>query len=151
MTEQQLAEIEQRLMKRFDLRRSGLSVVDSEDRIICSCLHWGNNFATVTLQNFAEMFANAPTDIQALLAKVRRLTERLQYEETCHAEAREEVRRLNRMVDKACALIDGCPQFNTMDSSGNGNWFCKDKNYKRGKGQYADCWRKYLEEAAGNG
>ena len=36
--------------------------------------------------------------IFALLAEVRKLQEKLQYEETCHAEAQEEVRRLNRMV-----------------------------------------------------
>ena len=89
VTEEQLTQIEQRLVQRFDLRRSGLSVVDSEDRIICSCLHWGNNFATVTLQNFAEMFANSATDIALLLA---------------------EVRRLNRMVDSAIEKLSefGC-------------------------------------------
>lgn len=57
-----------------------------------------------------------------------------------------EVRRLNQMVDKACAIIDGCPGFNTMDSSGNGNWFCGNKDCTRSKGQYTVCWRKYLQE-----
>lgn len=73
----------------------------------------------------AAAIASAPTDIAFLLA---------------------EVERLNRMVDKACAIIDGCPGFNTMDSSGNGNWFCGEKDCMRSKGPYTDCWRKYLQE-----
>lgn len=96
--------------------------------------------------------------IEALRERLREFDERNQTQAHCLAaraekidRLEEEVRRLNRMVGKACALIDGCPQFNTMDSSGNGNWFCNDKNCMRGKGQYADCWRKYLEEAADNG
>ena len=46
-----------------------------------------------------------PCVVIALLAEVRRLQEKLQYEETCHAEAQEEVKRLNMMVDKACQII----------------------------------------------
>ena len=76
-------------------------------------------------KNDAAAIANAPTDIALLIA---------------------EVQRLNHVVDKACASIDGCPRFNTMDSSGNGNWFCGEKDCMRSKGPYTDCWRKYLQE-----
>ena len=37
-----------------------------------------------------------PAAVIALIAEVRRLQERLHYEETCHAEAQEEVRRLQK-------------------------------------------------------
>ena len=78
--------------------------------------------------------ANAPTDIQALLAEVRGLTERLQYEETCHAEAVQEVKRLNRMVDcsiwwhENCSDCDVCHRKLDCSLLGCGN-----------------AWRKYLE------
>ena len=51
-------------------------------------------------------------DFNLLLAEVRKLQEKLHYEETCHAEAQEEVRRLNRMVDKAVEMLHAeidCP------------------------------------------
>lgn len=70
--------------------------------------------------------ANAPTDIQVLLAEVRKLQEKLEYEQTCHAEAVAEVERLNRMVDSACNLL-------TMDSMFS-----------------AEGWRKFLESEEGN-
>ena len=56
---------------------------------------WADNEVTMQTIN----------DFNLLLAEVRRLTERLQYEETCHAEAVQEVKRLNRMVDKAVEMI----------------------------------------------
>ena len=68
MTEEQLAEIEQR---------------------------WWNPF------RLGDLPKNGLDDVSDLLAEVRLLQEKLHYEETCHAEAQEEVRRLNRMVDKA--------------------------------------------------
>ena len=74
MTEQQLAEIEQRWAKA------------NCDDLDC-----------------------AINDVYILLAEVRRLQERLQYEETCHAEAQEEVRRLNRMVDLSCKILGDVP------------------------------------------
>ena len=65
-------------------------------------------------------------DFLILLAEVRKLQEKLHYEETCHAEAQEEVRRLNRMVDKACERLE---------------LLSADDNYGYGK----ETWRKYLE------
>ena len=46
-------------------------------------------------------------DFLILLAEVRKLQEKLHYEETCHAEAQEEVRMLNELLEmryKNCHL-----------------------------------------------
>ena len=48
---------------------------------------WASNEVTMQTIN----------DFNLLLAEVRKLQEKLHYEETCHAEAQEEVRRLNRI------------------------------------------------------
>lgn len=53
-----------------------------------------------------------------------------------------EVRRLNRMVDKACELYadlqKSCPyDAHDFEPDGDCNETCKN--------EYADCWRKYLE------
>ena len=90
MTEQELAEIEER---------------------------WWNPF------RIGDLPKNGLDDVSDLLAEVRKLQEKLHYEETCHVEAQEEVRRLNRMVDKACGLLE-MSEDSHMDDIG---------------------WRKYLE------
>ena len=69
MTEEQLAEIEQR---------------------------WNSN--EVTLQTI--------NDFNLLIAEVRKLQEKLHYEETCHAEAQEEVRRLQAENAEQKKVID---------------------------------------------
>ena len=89
----------------------------------------------------AQAIASAPTDIALLLAEVRRLQEKLHYEETCHAEAQEEVRRLNRMVDKAVDYLEHscCDAPQSFD--------CEEINRA-----CRDCWKEYLEsEVADNG
>lgn len=48
-------------------------------------------------------------DFNLLLAEAKRLQERLRYEETCHAEAVQEARRLNRMVDLSCKMLGDVP------------------------------------------
>ena len=45
--------------------------------------------------SYKNVYFSAKTDIQALIAEVRRLQELLDYEKVNHAEAREEVKRLN--------------------------------------------------------
>ena len=82
MTEEQLAEIEQR---------------------------WADNEVTMQTIN----------DFNLLLAEVRKLQEKLHYEETCHAEAQEEVRRLNRMVDKAVEMLHKDVAFNRATGADN--------------------------------
>ena len=84
MTEQQLSEIEQRWAGLPKLHCDGWSVVDDCGNIITTGSHWGNNFATIVIKNYAQLFAESPDVVRALLA---------------------EVRRLNRMVDKACQII----------------------------------------------
>lgn len=64
---------------------------------------------TGTQKGNAELFANATTDMQDLIAEVKRLQERLRYEETCHAEAVQEVKRLNRMVALSCKILGDVP------------------------------------------
>ena len=74
-------------------------------------------------------------DNDVLLAEVRWLTERLQYEKTCHAEAVQEVRRLNRMVDRA---IEKMSEFGCVTDSDP----CPENYIEVG---CAECVRKYLE------
>ena len=83
---------------------------------------WADNEVTMQTIN----------DFNLLLAEVRKLQEKLHYEETCHAEAQEEVRRLNRMVSKACRALEW---FDDCHSKGQG---CNEK-------RCAECWKEYLE------
>ena len=85
---------------------------------------WNSN--EVTLQTI--------NDFNLLLAEVRRLQEKLQYEETCHAEAQEEVRRLNRMVDRAIDYLE----HNCCDAPQS--FDCEETNRN-----CRDCWKEYLE------
>ena len=98
MTEQQLAEIEQR---------------------------WASNEVTMQTIN----------DFNLLLAEVRKLQEKLQYEQTCHAEAVAEVERLNRMVDRA---IEKLSEFGCVTDADP----CPGNYVEVG---CAECVRKYLE------
>ena len=141
MKPEQLQEIEQRWGGIPKLHLNGWSVIDERNNIITTGSHWGNNFATIVIKNYAQLFAESPEVIQALLAEVKRLQERLQYEETCHAEAVQEVKRLNRMVDcsiwwhENCSDCDVCHRKLDCSLLGCGN-----------------AWRKYLEsEVADNG
>lgn len=132
MNEEQLAEIEQRLAKATP-GPWGVALNDfdtpqiKQEKHKCSCEYHSPRIATVPNITNAHAISNAPTDIANLLA---------------------EVRRLNRMVDVSCkALSDhgiGCPL--CIYSL---QWDC-DAECEVAKNEET-CWRKYLEEAAGNG
>lgn len=82
------------------------------------------------------------SDVVDLLAEVRRLQEKLQYEETCHAEAEEEVRRLNYQNTEQKKVIDATflymKHINSPLCLGWDNLLDAMQN-----------WRKYLESEVG--
>ena len=94
---------------------------------------WWNPF------RLGDLPKNGLDDVSDLLAEVRKLQEKLQYEETCHVEAQEEVRRLNRIVDRAVDYLEHscCDAPQSFD--------CEEINR-----DCRDCWKEYLESEVGN-
>ena len=76
-------EIKERWERYPELHADGFSVIDKRGNVICSCSHWGNQFPTVLLKEYAKSFAAAPGDIAWLLEENERLSDLAEKRKCC--------------------------------------------------------------------